>query len=660
MRRIIMATSDYKRLLSPIRIGNLLIKNRIFAAPASLNFLSTDSKITADAIAFYEAKAKGGAGLVTYGESIVHSATGKSHDSQVCLDDPYSLAGMAQLARAIKRHGAAASAELSHGGKYGGLVSLAGSASKAGKIAYGASAESTPEGEVLEMPHDLLLEVIESFGKGAAVLKRAGFDMCMVHAGHGWLFGQFLSEKTNRRTDEFGGSFENRARALVMALDSIKKHTGGKFPIEVRISGDEYIDGGITLEESINLAKYIEDKCDLINVSAGIHEGLEFFIRTHPSQFIDKGANVFLAEAVRKEVSIPISTVGGITDPALMESIIETGKADAIEFARPLLADPFFPNKLRDGREDEIVKCLRCNGCFGESIKTDLICCVLNPVIGNEKANAEAWATPAKPKKVMIAGGGPGGMQAALTAAQRGHDVTLFEKSEMLGGALKFAEHVDFKYDLFDFTKVMERKIKRAGVKIHTGIALTAQAVEELKPDVLFIATGAKPIIPGIEGIDSDNVTMASDVFGSEEKVGSKVVVIGGGLVGCETAAHLARMGKSVTIAEALPDIAADTDVFYKAAITVDMRKNGVTIMTNAKGVKVTNEGLIIENDGKTQLLEATDIICAVGYKPDTSLFEQLSDAAPTVQMIGDCKRPAKVTNAVTDAHFMALDIGTN
>ena len=261
----------YRNLFSPIKIGNLTLKNRIFSAPTSLNWGAVDGNLNLETIAYYEQKAKGGCAVVTMGESIVHSATGKSHDRQIELDNPKSLVSLTQLARAIKRHGAVPSAELSHGGKWGGLSSLAG-ADKGDKIAYGASDEMTPAGPVKEMPKELLLEVIESFGKGAEVLQRAGFEMCMVHAGHGWFFGQFLSLRTNHRTDEFGGSFENRAKPLLMALDSIRKHVGPNFPIEVRMSGDEFIEGGLTLEDGIKLAKMIEHKCDLINVSGGIHE----------------------------------------------------------------------------------------------------------------------------------------------------------------------------------------------------------------------------------------------------------------------------------------------------------------------------------------------------------------------------------------------------
>lgn len=649
--------TKYPHLFEPIQIGNLMMKNRIFSAPTSLNWGAVDGNLTPETIAYYELKAKGGAAVVTMGESIVHTATGKSHDRQVELDNPTSLVGLSQLARAIKRHGAIPSAELSHGGKWGGLVSMAGSL-KADRVAYGPSAEQTEVGEVREMPEELLLEVIESFGKGAAVLKRAGFEMCMVHAGHGWFFGQFLSSRSNHRTDRFGGSFENRARALVMALESIRRHVGPGFPIEVRMSADEFIEGGIGVEEGIMLAKLIEDKCDLINVSAGMHENLELYIRTHPTQFINKGANVYLAEKIRKKVKVPVSTVGAIVDPEMMEGIIASGKADIVELGRPLLADPFLPNKLRTNQEKEITKCLRCMACFGESLKTETLSCTVNPVIGNEFNEWIAKSQPTKPKKVMIVGGGPGGMKAAITAAERGHEVALYEKSDTLGGALTFAQYVDFKYGLYEFKEVLEYLLKKNAVTLHLNTEVTTDIVQTERPDVLFLATGATPIIPKLDGIKESGIRIAEEIYGQEESVGKKVVVLGGGLVGCETAAHLARLGKEVSLVELRDDIAMDAEVFYQTAVKTDLRKNHATIYTGATGEKLSKEGLYIHTkEGKELLVEADTVISAVGYRADHKLYRELCNLAPIVQMIGDCKRPGKVTNAVSDGYYMALDI---
>lgn len=649
--------TKYPKLFSPIKVGKLMLKNRIFSAPTSLNWGAVDGNLTPETIAYYELKAKGGAAVVTLGESIVHTATGKSHDRQLELDNPTCLVGLSQLARAIKRHGAVPNIELSHGGKWGGLVSMAGS-DTGGRIAYSASAEITESGKVYEMPENLLLEIIESFGNGAAVAKRAGFEMCLVHAAHGWLFGQFLSPRTNHRTDRFGGSLENRARPLVMALEAIRKAVGPGFPIEVRISADEFIEGGITLNESIKLAKMIESKCDLINVSAGIHEDLELYIRTHPTQFLEKGPNVYLAKAISNEINIPVSTVGGITDPALMEEIIATGKADIIELARPLLADPYLPMKARMGRDKEIARCLRCMTCFGDSLETGLIRCTINPVIGNEFNNNILCGLPTISKRVMVVGGGPGGMKAAITAASRGHEVILCEKSDKLGGALNFAKHVDFKNDLYEFTKHLQYMLKKSAVEICLNTPVTTELVESKRPEVLFIAVGATPIIPRISGVDGSNVMLAENVYGKEDSVGNNVVILGGGLVGAETAAHLGRMGKNVTIVELRDDIAKDTEVFYRTAIKVELRNSRVKIETNTMGQFITDEGLYVKGkEGTEKLIPADIVLLAVGYYNGNPVTDMLRSSAPVVHIIGDCRKPGKVADAVFDGYYMAMDI---
>lgn len=301
----------YPHLFSPLRIGNIKMKNRIICAPTSPSMITTEGHMTPEMIAYLERKAQGGAAVVTYGESIVHSKTGKSHDKQLQLDSYGVRQGLTETTRAIHDAGALANIQLSHGGMYGGLASVGGGHDKSG-VAWGVSDMEMPQGHVKEMPTEMVYEIIESYGKGALLCKEVGFDMVQVHAAHGWLFSQFLSPTWNKRTDEFGGSLENRARFFLLSLENVRKKCGPIFPIEVRMNGDDFLEGGLKQQDCIEIAKMIDGKCDLINVSCGNHEDPSMFQRTHPSAFYPHGVNVYLAAEIKKHVKTPIATVGSL------------------------------------------------------------------------------------------------------------------------------------------------------------------------------------------------------------------------------------------------------------------------------------------------------------------------------------------------------------
>ena len=395
----------YPHLFSPLRIGNIKMKNRIICAPTSPSMIDINGHFTPEMIAYLEEKAMGGAAVVTYGESIPHSSTGKSHNKQVQLDSFGVKQGMTEAARAIHNAGAYANIQISHGGKYGGLASIGGDV-VACDVAYGPSHEMTPEGEVFEMPREMIFEIIESYGKAAKLCKDTGFDMVQVHAAHGWLFSQFLSPVMNKRTDEFGGSLENRARFFIMALDAVRKAVGPMFPIEVRISGDDFSENGLSMEDCIEVAKMIDDKVDLMNVSCGNHEDPAMFCRTHPSAFFPRGVNVYLAAEIKKHVKTPVACVGSLNDPAQMEEIIASGQADAVELGRASLADPYLPMKAWEGREDDITPCLRCYECFGSTEDSEMVKCTVNPTMGGQLAAKTARKAPEKIKKILVVGGG--------------------------------------------------------------------------------------------------------------------------------------------------------------------------------------------------------------------------------------------------------------
>lgn len=649
--------TPYPHLFTPIKIGGQLIKNRIFSAPTGLMSYTARGHLTTENMAYYELKAKGGCGVVTLGESIVHAATGQSHDRQICLDDPHVLPSLTNTARAITRYGAVANIELSHGGKYAGLASIGGH-KKERRPAYGPSHDVLPSGEeVLEMPQRLIYEILDAYGAAADVAKRAGFGMVMVHAGHGWLFNQFLSPLENHRKDEFGGSLENRARFLLMALDRVRQAVGPGFPIQIRMNGDDFTEGGLHLEDYKELARMVESRVDLFNISCGSHERQELFVRTHPSAFLDHGCNVYLAAAIKQVVSKPISCVGGLGDPEQCEEIIASGQVDIVELGRALLADPFLPKKAYAGQKEDITPCLRCFVCLGESVINGTNRCSVNPVIGAELEEKYYVAPPLRKKKVLVVGGGPAGMEAAITAARRGHEVLLYEKTDALGGALKFAEAVPFKQDLYRFTQCLIRRVESSGVKVTLNQRVDRALAEKVRPDVLIIAAGAQLVIPTIPGIASDKVVSVAQAEANPDALGERVVILGGGLVGCETGIHLGMKGKQVTIVEMRDTLAADVNMFHGMALGQELNKY-VTAVTGGTGRAVTDEGLIYtDREGQEHLLPADAVLCAVGMRACTGVMEELWNVVDEQYVIGDCVKPAQVTQAISDAYYLAKSL---
>lgn len=643
----------YPHLFSPIRIGNIRLKNRIIAAPTSPSMITTEGHFTPEMTAYLEEKAKGGAAVVTYGESIVHSATGKSHNKQLQLDSFGVKQGMAETARAIHNAGAYANIQLSHGGKYGGLVSVGGDQDGC-EVAYGPSHEMTPAGEVQEMPRDLIFEIIDSYGKGAKLCKDCGFDMVQVHAAHGWLFSQFLSPVTNQRKDEFGGSLENRARFLLMALDEVRKAVGPRFPIEIRISGDDLTEVGLGMEDCVKVAEMVQDKVDLFNVSCGNHEDPDMFCRTHPSAFYKRGVNVYLAAEIKKHVNKPVACVGSLNDPAQMEEIIATGQADIVEIGRALLADPYLAKKALEGNADDITPCLRCYECFGETSKSETVKCTVNPTMGQQLPEKNRTAAPERVKKVLIAGGGPAGMEAAITAANRGHDVTLVEKSDKLGGNLYPAGAPYFKEDIIKLCKVMVKRVKEAGVKVILNTEVTPEYVESFNPDALFVAIGSNELRPPIKGMELPHVIMAIDAELYPEKLGKKVAIMGGGLVGGEAAVSFHHEGKECSIIEMKSKVAEEVNSFYRGGLMPEIEKSA-TCYVNTKVKEIIPAGVLCEKDGEEFIIQADSVVCALGFRAPYDKVDALCDKVDEYYIVGDCKNVGQIYHATNEAYYAAM-----
>ncbi len=560
-------------------------------------------------------------------------------------------------ADAIRRHGAMPSLELSHSGMYSGTY-MTDKNKQHGMTRWGPSATVRPDGvQVGELTCGMIGEIVAAYGHVAGLAKRAGFELLMIHGGHGWLINQFLSPMFNMRTDEYGGSLENRCRFAIEVLKSVREAVGPFFPIEFRLSGAEFVEEGYGLDEGIRIAQQLEPYIDLLHVTAGTYQ--RTFGITHPSMFTDHGRNVYLAAEIKKHVKVPVATIGGLNDPAQMEEIIATGKADVVYMARALLADPFLPRKVAENRDDEIVRCLRCFTCMAERAATSTRRCTVNPLIGRECEGDEVTPALVK-KKVLVAGGGPGGLYAAYTAARRGHHVVLCEKENELGGILKSEQALPFKYEMYQLTGAYEKLARDAGVEIRLNTEVTKEYAEKENADALIIAVGSEPLVPPIPGLDGDNVVVVNNYYREKDQVGGEVVVMGGGLAGCECAIHLAQEGKTVRLVEMRDELAPDANVRHRPLMLKQMDEldKKLTIYTGHKALKVTADGVVCQGkDGKEVLVPGGSVICALGQRSRANVVEQLRDAAPFVQVIGDAAKVSTITNAVYWGYHAALDI---
>lgn len=644
----------YPHLCSPITIGRVTFRNRMFSAPMGGTDITNDGCIGPKSTAFYELRAKGGAAAVTVSECMVHPATDGSHAYHLDESILNSLACATYTADAIRRHGAMPSLELSHSGMYAGTY-MTDKTRQHEMHQWGPSDTTRPDGvSVKALSQEQIADIVKAYGHVAGLARRAGFEMLMIHGGHGWLLNQFLSPYFNHRTDEYGGSLENRCRFAVEVLQAVRAAVGPGFPIEFRMSGSELFEGGYDLAEGCRIAQQIEPYIDLLHVSAGTYQ--RGFGDTHPSMFKPHGCNVYLAAEIKKHVKVPVATIGGLNDPAQMEEIIASGQADVVYMARALLADPFLPRKVAENRDGEIVRCLRCFTCMAERAATATRRCTVNPLIGRELEGDEIPPAPVK-KKVLVAGGGPGGLYAAYTAARRGHRVLLCEKEGELGGILKSEQALPFKREMYELAGTYAKLAQDAGVEIRLNTPVTPELAAAEAPDALIIAMGSAPLVPPIPGLDGDNVVLVNHYYKEKDKVADDVVVFGGGLAGCECAIHLGMEGKRVHLVEMRDTLAPDANVRHRPLLLKEIEKY-VTVHTGCKGLEVCPDGILCETkDGAQVLVPGTSVICALGQRSRTADVEALRDAAPFVRVIGDAAKVSTITNAVYWGYHAALDI---
>ena len=647
---------QYPHLFSPIKVGPLTLKNRIEAAPVNISNLPMSGYPTAENIAIFEGKAKGGAAIVHMGECRIDLKTGISHKLCIALDDPEVLPYLHAATDAIKKHNAFAAVELIHPGTranpeyYDGPI-------------WGPSAGPGHLGkDYSELDQKTIDYIVERFGDAAEMAKLGGVDLVMIHAGHGWLLHQFLWPLNNRRTDKYGGSLENRARITMEVIANIRKKCGKDFPIEVRMSGTEIVEGGLTLQDQIEFAKLLDGKVDLIHVTSGTFHVPSTNQHMIPNGFLPQGCNVYLAEAIKKEMKhTPVVTVGALGDPELMESIIAEGRADIVALARPLLADPELPNKLKAGKADQVSPCLRCMACISESFVPYVrYCSRIRRCPSNPTAYKEIPASQVKkaeqPKKVLVIGGGPSGMEAAAELAERGHHVILCERENELGGAMRHAKYVPFKQKVDQLMHVMIRRLERSGAEIRLRTAATPTLVESLHPDVIVAALGAKAKKPEVAG--AEHAIIAEDALQRIDSLGQNVAIVGGGLVGCELALQLGMTGRTVHLLSRKKEVCRDAAYLYREGLLMELKKVPVKIYNEAECTAITSEGVTVRNaDAREYTLLADTVIWAGGYLPMEDEAEQFRTLAYDFWKIGDCAQVRKIYNARREGYNAGSNI---
>ena len=638
----------FEKLFEPRRLGGMTVKNRIVMPPMVTNFGTADGYVTERLKDYHEERARGGVGLIIVECVCVDSPVGKRPGNQLVMDDESFIPGFADLAHVIQKHHARAAVQIHHAGRVA-------RSSMTGVQPVAPSPIAQPGGD---LPRELTAKeiqgIVQKFAKTAAWVKKAGFNGIEIHGAHGYLIAQFLSPASNQRRDEYGGSLENRARFLLEIMRAVKESVGPSYPVWCRMNGEETgLADGFTLAEAKEVAQMLQEAgADALHISYmswGLGPGALFPIDQ------PWASHVHLAAEIKKVVTLPVIAIRRIL-PEMAETIIKEGKADFVAMGRALIADPELPQKTATGRMSDIRPCIACDTCLNAVIRGEEARCAVNAAMGRER---EFRLRPtAKPKKVMIIGGGPAGMEAARVAAGRGHRVTLIEKTENLGGQLLLAMAPPHKSGLERLTDYLRTQVDRLGVKVKLGREATPAIIEEARPDVVILATGVIPAIPPIPGVDKTIVVTAGEILEGKTAAGQKVVVIGGALIGCETANFLAERGRKVNLIEILPELPTENEKPYADLLVKELQEKGVVILTGVKEEKITDEGVeIIDKGGKTQKLEADTIVIAAGSRPNKELFKMLEKKFPAIYLAGDCVEPRKIIEAIAEGSRIAQEI---
>jgi 2,4-dienoyl-CoA reductase (NADPH2) len=649
------------------------LKNRIVMTAMHLGY-TPEGEVTDRLVDFYAERAHGGVALIIVGGCPIDDYAGMA--SMICINHDRYVAGLQKLTSAVHAGGAKIAAHLYQAGRYTHSSMIGGRKPFSASAVRSRLTGETPR--ALEL--DEIPGVQEKFAEAALRAVEAGFDAVEILGSAGYLISQFFSPLTNLRNDDYGGSLENRMRFGVEVVEKVRKAVGPGYPIIIRLAGNDFMDGGNTNKEASLFAHALEKAgVDLVNVTGGWHETRI----PQLTMFVPRRAFAYLAQGVKNAVTVPVISSNRINHPKVGEEILRRGEADMVTMARGLLADPELPNKARDGRAAEIIRCVACNqGCFDNIFSFRAVTCMVNPRAGRE---AELALRPAaKPKKVLVVGGGPGGMKAACTAAQRGHWVTLMERSDRLGGQVLLNADIPGRQEMLSAAEDLESNLKALRVETILGKEVNEKMVRQLSPDAVVVATGARPILPGIPGIHDERVVLAWDVLQGDKTTGKRVVIIGGNAVGLETALFLAEQGtipaevlhflmtnkaetpetletlinrgnKEVTVVEMAKKAGVDIGSSTRWTVFAELRRLGVRVLTASRAVEIHAGGVRIQTESGEETLPADSVVIAAGSKPQSEWAAGL--AVPEIITVGDAKEPRNALEAIKEGFLAGLKL---